>query len=76
MISEDRVTLKTGVDAENSALITEIYYILLHIKLQNFTILLFSLHFDKTNAALVSRRDWKNLNFSRLFDSFVAATTV
>ncbi len=34
MISEDHVTLKTG-DAENTALITEINYILLYIHIKN-----------------------------------------
>ncbi len=36
MISEDHMTLKTGVnDAENTALITGINYILKYIKIEN-----------------------------------------
>ncbi len=35
MISEDHVTLKTSNDAENSALITEINYILTDIHIDN-----------------------------------------
>ncbi len=64
MISEDHVTLETGVIMLNIQLrITEINYILLYIYIENryfklyyyFPILLFI--FDEINAAVVSRQD-------------------
>ncbi len=65
MISEDHVTLKTGVMMLKYSLIAEINDILKYIKIGNqyyklqeyFTILQFFLYFLIKNAALVSIRD-------------------
>ncbi len=46
-------------DAENSALIKRINYILTYIHIED-RISKFLLHFNQMNAALVSRRDFKN----------------
>ncbi len=59
MISEDHVTLKT--DAENTAFITEINYILQYIKIESIylnskNISMFFCMLDQINAGLVSRK--------------------
>ncbi len=58
MISEDHVTLKTGVMVLKIQLrITGINCILKYIKQEtNIRILLFFLYFDQINTALMSRR--------------------
>ncbi len=65
IISEDHVTLKTGVMMLKIQLrITEINHILKHLflKLKTLGIGDFTVFFDQINAALVSRRDLLNFN--------------
>ncbi len=82
MISEDHVTLKTGVMMlKNTALITEINYILKYIQIENSYLnsknisqyYCFCCILDQINAGLVSRREFlkkkhKNFYCSKTFD--------